>query len=196
VLHAAAQGGAGEDDPLRGRRKVDGRDRSPSGNGPAGRQPVAEAVLRGAAGRARGSRARGDRPRRFPPGAGGRAEGTGLSSCRRPTALSLSRFSRTELHRLVVERGLSEASASTIWRWLHDDAVKPWQQRSWVFVRDPSRRRRRGIARALGVSAAVRALRGARRRPRGARRFRRRPRRSTSTRSRRGSTSGCACRRG
>jgi DDE superfamily endonuclease len=51
--------------------------------------------------------------------------------------LPLSRFSRTELHRLVVERGLSEASASTIWRWLHDDALKPWQQRSWIFVRDP-----------------------------------------------------------
>jgi hypothetical protein len=50
--------------------------------------------------------------------------------------LPLSRFSRTELHRLVVERGLSEASASTIWRWLHDDALKPWQQRSWLFVRD------------------------------------------------------------
>jgi hypothetical protein len=52
--------------------------------------------------------------------------------------LPLSRFSRTELHRLVVERGLSEASASTIWRWLHDDALKPWQQRSWMFVRDPA----------------------------------------------------------
>lgn len=51
--------------------------------------------------------------------------------------LPLSRFSRTELHRLVVERGLSEASASTIWRWLHDDALRPWQQRSWLFVRDP-----------------------------------------------------------
>jgi hypothetical protein len=51
--------------------------------------------------------------------------------------LPLSRFSRAELHRLVVERGLSEASASTIWRWLHDDALKPWQQRSWIFVRDP-----------------------------------------------------------
>jgi len=37
----------------------------------------------------------------------------------------------------VVERGLSEASASTIWRWLDDDALKPWQQRSWIFVRDP-----------------------------------------------------------
>jgi hypothetical protein len=51
--------------------------------------------------------------------------------------LPLGRFSRTELHRLVIERGLSEASASTIWRWLHDDALKPWQQRSWIFVRDP-----------------------------------------------------------
>src|SRR6266568_1787192 len=51
--------------------------------------------------------------------------------------LPLGRFSRAELHRLVVERGLSEASASTIWRWLHDDALKPWQQRSWIFVRDP-----------------------------------------------------------
>jgi hypothetical protein len=52
--------------------------------------------------------------------------------------LPLGRFSRTELHRLVVERGISDASASTIWRWLHDDALKPWQQRSWIFVRDPA----------------------------------------------------------
>jgi hypothetical protein len=49
----------------------------------------------------------------------------------------LSRFSRVELHRLVVERGVTEASASTIWRWLHDDAIKPWQTRSWIFPRDP-----------------------------------------------------------
>ena len=40
--------------------------------------------------------------------------------------LPLGRFTRTELHRLVIERGVSEASASTIWRWLHDDALKPW----------------------------------------------------------------------
>src|SRR3990172_9398044 len=51
--------------------------------------------------------------------------------------LPLGRFSRTELHRLVIERGLSDASASTIWRWLHDDAIKPWQTRSWIFPRDP-----------------------------------------------------------
>jgi hypothetical protein len=60
-------------------------------------------------------------------------------ACQLPAThgLPLGRFSRTELHRLVIERGLSDASASTIWRWLHDDALKPWQQRSWIFVRDP-----------------------------------------------------------
>lgn len=52
--------------------------------------------------------------------------------------LPLGRFSRTELHRLVIERGVTDASATTIWRWLHDDAIKPWQTRSWIFPRDPN----------------------------------------------------------
>jgi len=51
--------------------------------------------------------------------------------------LPLSRFSRAELHSLVIERGVTDASASTIWRWLCEDAIKPWQQRSWIFIRDP-----------------------------------------------------------
>jgi DDE superfamily endonuclease len=50
----------------------------------------------------------------------------------------LGRFSRTELHRLVIERGVTDASATTIWRWLHEDAIKPWQTRSWIFPRDPA----------------------------------------------------------
>jgi hypothetical protein len=49
----------------------------------------------------------------------------------------LSRFSRSELHRFVVERGVTDASASTIGRWLAEDAIKPWQHRSWIFPRDP-----------------------------------------------------------
>ena len=32
---------------------------------------------------------------------------------------------------------MTNASASTIWRWLHEDAIKPWQTRSWIFPRDP-----------------------------------------------------------
>jgi hypothetical protein len=51
--------------------------------------------------------------------------------------IPLSRFSRTELHRLVIEQGVTEASASTIWRWLSDDAIRPWAWRSWIFPRDP-----------------------------------------------------------
>ncbi|MDQ6775816.1 MAG: transposase [Actinomycetota bacterium] len=32
---------------------------------------------------------------------------------------------------------MTDASASTIWRWLHEDAIKRWQTRSWIFPRDP-----------------------------------------------------------
>jgi len=50
----------------------------------------------------------------------------------------LSRFSRSELHRFVVQQAVSDASASTIGRWLAEDAIRPWQHRSWIFPRDPN----------------------------------------------------------
>lgn len=56
----------------------------------------------------------------------------------RSQGVPLSRFSRAELHRLVVERSVCEASASTIARWLAEDALKPWQHRSWIFPTDPA----------------------------------------------------------
>ncbi|MGH2716196.1 MAG: IS630 family transposase [Thermoleophilaceae bacterium] len=56
----------------------------------------------------------------------------------REQGLPLSRFSRAELHRLVIERGVCDASASTIARWLSEDALKPWQHRSWIFPTDPA----------------------------------------------------------
>jgi hypothetical protein len=56
----------------------------------------------------------------------------------RTHGVPLSRFSRSELHRFVVEQAISCASASTIGRWLAQDAIRPWQQRSWVFPRDPN----------------------------------------------------------
>lgn len=60
-------------------------------------------------------------------------------ACELPKAqgVPLSRFSRSELHRFVVERGVSEASASTIGRWLTEDAIRPWRRRPWIFPRDP-----------------------------------------------------------
>lgn len=49
----------------------------------------------------------------------------------------LSRRSTADVHRLVVERGISGASRSTIVRWLREDAIRPWLYRSWIFPTDP-----------------------------------------------------------
>jgi hypothetical protein len=57
--------------------------------------------------------------------------------------LPLGRFTRTELHRLVIERGVTDASATTIWRWLHEDAIKPWQVRLGCSRATPTSKRRR-----------------------------------------------------
>jgi hypothetical protein len=48
---------------------------------------------------------------------------------------------------------VTEASASTIWRWLHEDAIKPWQVRSWIFARDPDFAEKAG--RALDLYARI-----------------------------------------
>ena len=32
---------------------------------------------------------------------------------------------------------MASLSGSTVWRWLHEDAIRPWQHRSWIFPRDP-----------------------------------------------------------
>jgi transposase len=50
----------------------------------------------------------------------------------------LARWSCPELAREAVIQGVAEAiSASTVWRWLAQEAIKPWQYRSWLFPRDP-----------------------------------------------------------
>jgi DDE superfamily endonuclease len=50
----------------------------------------------------------------------------------------LSRWSSDELAREAVTRGICEQiSGVTVWRWLSQDAIKPWQHRSWIFPRDP-----------------------------------------------------------
>jgi hypothetical protein len=43
-----------------------------------------------------------------------------------------------ELAREAIGRGIIEQiSGMTVWRWLSEDAIKPWQHRSWIFPRDP-----------------------------------------------------------
>ncbi len=38
-----------------------------------------------------------------------------------------------------MRRGIvAHISGSSVWRWLNEDAIKPWQYRSWIFPRDPN----------------------------------------------------------
>ncbi|MGW0563157.1 IS630 family transposase [Streptomyces sp. NPDC003016] len=55
----------------------------------------------------------------------------------------LSRWSGPELAREVVARAIAETiSVSTVRRWLSQDALKPWQFQSWIFITDPAFRPR------------------------------------------------------
>jgi DDE superfamily endonuclease len=50
----------------------------------------------------------------------------------------LARWSMSELAAETARTGLvASISGSTIWRWLHNDAIRPWFHRSWIFPRDP-----------------------------------------------------------
>jgi transposase len=62
-------------------------------------------------------------------------------ACQLPaeTGTPLSRWSCPELAREVVDRSIAGSiSASTVRRWLKQDALKPWQYQSWIFIRDPA----------------------------------------------------------
>jgi len=51
----------------------------------------------------------------------------------------LARWSLPELQREVVAQGLvAQISGATLWRWLSQDALRPWRHRSWIFPRDPA----------------------------------------------------------
>lgn len=61
-------------------------------------------------------------------------------ACELPVSsgVPLSCWSASELAREAVDRGICEQiSGVTVWRWLSQDAIKPWQHRSWIFPRDP-----------------------------------------------------------
>jgi hypothetical protein len=50
----------------------------------------------------------------------------------------LSRWSTEEVAREAMERGLvASISGTTVWRWLSEDAIRPFYHRSWIFPRDP-----------------------------------------------------------
>ncbi len=52
--------------------------------------------------------------------------------------VTLSLWNTPDIARQVCTSGLvATISGSTIWRWLHEDAIRPWYHRSWIFPRDP-----------------------------------------------------------
>src|SRR3989454_11682420 len=98
---------------------------------------MAQAVLRAAPGRTRGPATARSAADLSPPHV--RAEVIAMA-CALPAeqGVPLSRWSATELAREAVARGIVEQiSGVTVWRWLSQDAIKPWQHRSWIFPRDP-----------------------------------------------------------
>jgi hypothetical protein len=52
--------------------------------------------------------------------------------------LPLSRLSCSDIAREVQRSGVvATLSDTTVWRWLSEDAIRPWQHRCWIFPRDP-----------------------------------------------------------
>jgi hypothetical protein len=50
----------------------------------------------------------------------------------------LGRWSLAELRQELLTTGLvDDVSTTTLWRWLHQDALQPWRHHPWIFPRDP-----------------------------------------------------------
>ena len=61
-------------------------------------------------------------------------------ACELPVSLGLplSRLSTADIAREVRRCGIAATiSDKTVWRWLNEDAIRPWQHRTWIFPRDP-----------------------------------------------------------
>jgi hypothetical protein len=68
-------------------------------------------------------------------------------ACELPASsgVPLSRWSAAEVAREVIARGLvAKISGSTVWRWLSEEAIRPFYHRSWIFPRDPDFARKAG----------------------------------------------------
>ncbi len=76
-------------------------------------------------------------PRSFPPEVVVQVKAL---ACELPATrgLPLSRLSTADIVREAQRCGLvATLSDKTVWRWLHEDAIRPWQHRTWIFPRDP-----------------------------------------------------------
>jgi DDE superfamily endonuclease len=77
-------------------------------------------------------------PRSFPPEV---VVAVKALACELPSRLGvpLSRLHIPDIATEVLARGIvADISGTTIWRWLSEDAIRPWRHRSWIFPRDPN----------------------------------------------------------
>lgn len=73
----------------------------------------------------------------FPPGV---VVAVKALACELPAELDLplSRLSTADIRNETIRRGLvASIGRTTIWRWLSEDAIRPWYHRTWIFPRDP-----------------------------------------------------------
>src|SRR5674536_80219 len=71
-------------------------------------------------------------------GATGRGHSVGLRTARQARRAAVHVWTCLDLALEVVTAGIADSiTASTVRRILADDAIKPWQHRSWISVRDP-----------------------------------------------------------
>jgi transposase len=90
-------------------------------------------------------RKRPGRPRRFPAAVVTCAKAI---ACELPATrgVPLGRWSLAELRTEILATGLIEdVSTTTLWRWLAEDPIRPWQHRSWIFPRDPDFAAKAGV---------------------------------------------------
>jgi len=87
---------------------------------------------------------RSGRPARFPPSV---VVAIKALACELPSrrGLPLSHWSVAELRHEAVASGIvAQISGTTLWRWLSQDALRPWRHRTWIFPRDPQFARKAG----------------------------------------------------
>ena len=90
-------------------------------------------------------RKRPGRPRAFPAAVVAACKAI---ACELPATrgVPLGRWSLAELRTEVLATGLiDDVSTTTLWRWLDEDPIKPWQHRSWIFPRDPDFAAKAGV---------------------------------------------------
>jgi transposase len=90
-------------------------------------------------------RPRSGRPRVYPAAVVAYAKAV---ACELPATrgVPLSRWSLAELREELLGSGLvGDVSVTTLWRWLAEDPIKPWQHRSWIFPRAPDFAAKAGV---------------------------------------------------